>query len=441
MNLGDSAGYVGRPCGLLLATILLVLASPAAAQTGRGYTLVSSTLDSGGGTMAEGGEYEAAGSSGRTDAATTAGGDYSETGGFWSGTIESVTVNAPSPRYLSITPSAGIDSIALWLTGDPLDPAVSCVSLYVQPDGTLGVDPVFLLPEEWGTVYVRDGLITPRGAFRVEAEVFDAGDPPVRSTPSSARAAAWGDLNEDALVDGRDLLIFVDAYLGNKPYWRGDLCPEIPDASVDGDDLLYWIDAFYGESYPFSWCGGARRGPDRDDPRRLSTSLDDETARLSLSPATHWARPKEPVAVEVSLEGVSNLRAFQVAMDASGGDSGSLILEKVFIDETREDFIFAQQSPLTIADQKRQRTVAALWQGGVSAVDEQRYLATFVFVPTRDAKGAFSLTLRDEPGTMLRDPHRRPLLVSETARATIYIGHEQPTPESLPMRRTAAECP
>jgi len=124
----------------------------------------------------------------------------------------------------------------------------------------------------------------------------------------------------------------------------------------------------------------------------------------------------------VFLEGAADLRLYQLAIDVSGGSSGKLTLQDVTIDPSREDYVFAGRSPVSIPDGRKKRVVSALWEGSVSAVEEPRYLATFTFVPSRDAKGAFQLGLSGEPATMLRDSQRRPIAVESASGAVISVG-------------------
>lgn len=68
--------------------MLLISASSARAQSGGGYDLTWSTIDSGAGTLS-GGDYNLVGSIGQPDAGQVlTGGDYSLSGGFLPGKAE-----------------------------------------------------------------------------------------------------------------------------------------------------------------------------------------------------------------------------------------------------------------------------------------------------------------------------------------------------------------
>jgi len=74
---------VGKVIPVLAA--LLLLASVALAQSGDGYSLFWWTVDNGGATFANGGDYSLGGTTGQPDAGVLSGGSYTLGGGFWVG--------------------------------------------------------------------------------------------------------------------------------------------------------------------------------------------------------------------------------------------------------------------------------------------------------------------------------------------------------------------
>ena len=70
---------------LLLAVPCLFRSTTVTAQTGGDYSLTWTTLDGGGATMAEGGNYALGGTIGQSDAGRVSGGDFVLHGGFWPG--------------------------------------------------------------------------------------------------------------------------------------------------------------------------------------------------------------------------------------------------------------------------------------------------------------------------------------------------------------------
>ena len=65
--------------------VALLIVSIVVAQSGGGYDLTWSTIDSGGAMFSTGGTYSLGGTIGQPDAGSMLGGSYSLTGGFWSG--------------------------------------------------------------------------------------------------------------------------------------------------------------------------------------------------------------------------------------------------------------------------------------------------------------------------------------------------------------------
>ncbi len=68
---------------LLIAVLFSFLASVVLAQSGGGYDLSWSTIDSGGHTFSTGSSYSLGGSIGQPDSSMLTGGSYGLSGGFW----------------------------------------------------------------------------------------------------------------------------------------------------------------------------------------------------------------------------------------------------------------------------------------------------------------------------------------------------------------------
>jgi len=78
-------------CLALMALLVgVVLAWTGQAQSGGGYDLTWTTIDSGGG-ASSGGVYSLGGTIGQPDARAMAGGAYALAGGFWGGGVSGAT--------------------------------------------------------------------------------------------------------------------------------------------------------------------------------------------------------------------------------------------------------------------------------------------------------------------------------------------------------------
>lgn len=161
-------------------------------------------------------------------------------------------------RFVAVTPRSGSTPVALLVTGVDID--VSCVSLYAQPDGSLGPAPVFRPPSGpsgWGTVHIRGREIIPSTSYLVETEC-ETGAGLDHSTTTTATTWRWGDTdNIGELVDVLDMNnvvdgfqgVFVHATLYNVELWG--LRPEdcTPQMTIDILDMGHVVDAF--RQYPF----------------------------------------------------------------------------------------------------------------------------------------------------------------------------------------------
>lgn len=161
------------------------------------------------------------------------------------------SVLAIGSRWLSVTPAAGVNPVALLVTGDPNDPFVSCLSKYVQANGTLGDTPVFQTPAQWGTVFVRGLEIRPRRTYTVCTSC-----PSGFSAKSTARTWRYGDGNNNNTITLDDILCVLNGFggsFGTPPTFctiysvdnAGPGC--IPNLLINLDDILGVLGAFGGQ--------------------------------------------------------------------------------------------------------------------------------------------------------------------------------------------------
>lgn len=170
-----------------------------------------------------------------------------------------ITGQGEGSRYIAINPPSGTLPVALLVTGDPLNGAVSCVSLYVQADGTLAPTAVFRTPAEWGTVvHVGDSEILPNTTYRVQSDYNTPGGPDL-SPPVAVTTWKWGDANNSGVVNLDDILCVLSGFSANFTncsLYADDLMGTTPNRIINLDDILAVLNAFGGASY-----GGAAPCP------------------------------------------------------------------------------------------------------------------------------------------------------------------------------------
>ncbi len=108
--------------------------------------------------------------------------------------------------------------------------------------------------------------------------------------------------------------------------------------------------------------------------------------------------------VDVFVRGAANIRTFQVALDATGGQSGSLTREEIWIDVDRADYVFGSAQAIKAVDETHGRMGAVLFDGGVNASGPV-YLGTYTFQASSDADGTFTITARANGDTFISDPN------------------------------------
>jgi hypothetical protein len=131
---------------------------------------------------------------------------------------------------------------------------------YIQPDGTLGDNPVYQTPDEWGTISFYGSEIAPNSIYEVVAlcGVYE-------SDPAVITSAVWGDVGgpmeggawtpPDGEVNIVDLAIIADAFSNTPtapPLEWSDIAPCVPDQWIDILDMTWVVDAFKSLPYP---CG------------------------------------------------------------------------------------------------------------------------------------------------------------------------------------------
>ncbi len=163
------------------------------------------------------------------------------------------TAEGEGSRYLAATPDADEAMVAILVTGEAQDPAIACVSLYVQADGRLGSTPVYQSPAQWDTVHIADTQIIPSASYQVRVDCNPGQPGTDLSPPAVATTWPFGDVNNDGVADIDDVLVVIDAAQGifgpDVTIPNVDLAGCLPDGQIDADDIVFVLDAAEGRDF------------------------------------------------------------------------------------------------------------------------------------------------------------------------------------------------
>ncbi len=167
---------------------------------------------------------------------------------------------------LDLDPLGSSTPLAIYVTGAADEPAVECISRYVQANNHLGSSPVYQSPEDWGTVVVCDAQIIPGTSYYIQSDYGQPGSP-LLSPTSRVTTFLWGDTVGDFVngqwtppdgdVDFVDIASVVDAFknLPTAPAkYRVELVGPsgsecIPDMNIDFLDISAAVEAFKGYDF------------------------------------------------------------------------------------------------------------------------------------------------------------------------------------------------
>lgn len=152
----------------------------------------------------------------------------------------------------------------------------------------------------------------------------------------------------------------------------------------------------------------------------FSRDNDDGTPRTSLVASTTNTRAGALISVDVFVHNVSDLRGYQVSLDAEGGAGGSLDLESIVIDESRADYVFNGLNAFQATDDVNRRAMAALMNDSVET-NEAAYVGTFNFRGTPRSRGVFNISVRMNRDTAFLDSQSQPIDVRAGADVRISL--------------------
>ena len=125
--------------------------------------------------------------------------------------------------------------------------------------------------------------------------------------------------------------------------------------------------------------------------------------------------------VDVFVQGVDDLRTYQISLQTGGGVSGSLELAEVYPDATRQDYVFGTQAMIDASATRTGKLIGVLYDGSVDA-SSPKYLGTYAFRPSADAGGTFRINIDLGIETLLANAENIQTTYSTGADARITIG-------------------
>jgi len=131
--------------------------------------------------------------------------------------------------------------------------------------------------------------------------------------------------------------------------------------------------------------------------------------------------------VEVFVQGVTNLRTYQIGLVTDGGEGGELVREDVEIDNARPDFVFIGKQSISAPDQVGGRLGGVLIDGGVDK-STPAYLGTYAFRPSPDATGTFEVAIDTGIKSFLADGQNELVEFRTGPAALINVGGEPTRP-------------
>ncbi len=293
-------------------------------------------------------------------------------------------VDPMGSRYLAITPVVGSSTQALIVTGEPSNPTMACLSMYVQSDGTLGPDPVYLSPGEWGTTYVHGPAILPSTTYLIQADLLAGNGQPLTSSAATVTTWAFGDVDNNGVVNFSDISLVVHGFQGDfsaASRETVDLEPCLPNGVIDFNDISETVKAFQGFSIScVDPCSTTAAANDAGEPVPQRANA----ASLYASETTSVDHPAGIRAFDVYLRDVSDLAVYQLSARLGAAGGREIEPYDFWIHDDSRDYVFSGVNSLEALDPVGGR-LGALSMGKGANPTAPAYLGTFWFDAGNDA--------------------------------------------------------
>ncbi len=143
---------------------------------------------------------------------------------------------------------------------------------------------------------------------------------------------------------------------------------------------------------------------------------------MAVTASQGTIQPGESVTLEVSVKGgISDVRAYQVALTISGGTAGQLTMSDMWMDSERADYVFIGHQKLDAVDRTGGRMGAVILSGGTGAMP-RAYLASYTLEASADASGTFTVNIRTADTSLVANTGSRFIEFASGPDAVITVG-------------------
>ncbi len=130
----------------------------------------------------------------------------------------------------------------------------------------------------------------------------------------------------------------------------------------------------------------------------------------------------EAVTLEIFVRGgISDVRAYQIALTTSGGTTGQLTTSNLWMDSERTDYVFVGQEKLDAVDRSGGRMGGVMLSGGTGAM-QRAYLGSYTLEASADASGTFTVNIRTQDTSLVAATGSRFIEFASGPDAVITVG-------------------
>jgi hypothetical protein len=232
----------------------------------------------------------------------------------------------------------------------------------------------------------------------------------------------------DGFVNENDIQGYVLSYQGpsspsTHPTWvdlygRGAGSP--PNYILNVSDLQRILFGYDGET----WTYNAEHMTPADCPANTSAlPPSGDPSTISLVASADIIDEAETVDVDVYVDSVDDLGAFELTLEVTGGTSGELGLWAITVDSGRQDYVFFEEAgPTHTAMNTDNGSLSHALEGGGVPVTGSGYLATYTYQPMDGATGMFTITVKGDENTFLNNTDGVMLATQTGATEVIGVG-------------------